>query len=1325
MSADRIQQIYIALFNRPADPVGLNFWLGQTNQGTDLAPMLDVLAPLPEYQDRFSDLSDAQKINSIYQALFGRDADVEGLTYFTGQLSAGALTLATLAVNVLDGAQGSDATIIANKVTASTSFTEALDTGAEVLAYDGAAAITAATAYLSGITSDAATIPDATATAAAVTAMVASYSGATGSTFTLTTGTDNRSGTTGNDTFDASLSNGAQTLGAFDRLDGGAGADILNASITGSVTPASLSNIETLNVTNTGAGSILGLSNATGLTAVNSTASTAALTISGVGAGVAVGIADSAANHTVVYSGVTGSTDSASISLTNVSGGTLTAAGIETLTLNSGGAANTLTALTAADTSKLVVTGAQNLTITNDLTTNVTSVDASKASGSINVDLDAVSATVVGGSGNDDLTIDGAGTASVVGGVGDDTVTFAAGAFTVADTVSGGDGTDILAGVSADFEAADGTAPTTRIVTSIERLRVTDEVTAGAAFTVNNIAENVAVVDFANASAAAGDDVTDGAAQVIGAVSSLTVNLGGTAAGNAADLQGTLTVTDTGVGTSDSATIVNNAVNSTTGLNIDVFSGENISSQGYESLTLNVGTTLIDNTIGTITVTGDTGGTSAETVNFVGAGRVSAGVITADIVNATGLTATTGTVLDMVTNSTATVVTGSGGNDDLHGNRTLASTIDGGAGSDTVTGGSGNDVLSGGAGNDTISAIDGGSDSIDGGAGNDTVAMGASLSSGDTVVGGDGVDTLSITAAVTSGDAGSRVSGFERLETTATSQDMAVFTNNTFDRVNAENASVTLSNVGSSTNTVAVDNTATTLLSVDRLVDVSSNALTLLATGAVNLATLIANDEETLTVDSNDGAVTVTTANLSDLTKLVVQGDNNVAITNALVGATALAAIDAAGLSGATTTLSVNAATSNAGITFTAGTNGGQTTLVTGGGNDTINATVGVLSVTAGGGSDTVTGSAGVDTIDGGGGADSMSGGTGNDRYVFQSDAAVGDMIVDSAGQGTADMIFTVGNVNISNLAVNGGVAGGDLLGSSGAGIENIVITTGTTLTVTGEQLSGNAINIAESAGGTTNLIVTATGSADLSSLTFNAAGFSAFDDNGDTITVNGNGDANVITGASISATINGNGGNDVITAGSSGDTINGGDGADVINAGAGADFINGGAGSDTINLTGSAASVDTVLYTARTDAGDSVTGFSTAVDDILSFTEASFINGNAGTKAVVGTGTGAGAFDLNTANFKGIVEIGDDANAGFTNVHTLVGAATTNVAADDAFIFLIDNGVSTNVYAWDDRAAAGGDGGGDFDAGEFLLLAQLVGVTDATAFDAADLVIA
>lgn len=916
-----------------------------------------------------------------------------------------------------------------------------------------------------------------------------SVSAATGQTLTLTTATNALTGGTGDDTFEASLAGTAgtsNTLTALDNLDGGAGTDTLIAEIRQGVTPANLANIEVVNA-NFSAAVTLGLSNAAQLTTVVNQGSTFAAVFSGLGATVTnLSVADVATDTEFVFASTTGSQTVALEVAAVTAAAEIEIDGIETLNITASGAAVYDVAADAATT--LSFAGSSNQTVTLDATTlSVSKFDGSTATGNITLtttDQTAVTAstdvTVSGGAGNDTLTLTESNDMSVSGGAGNDLIVMAA--IDLNDTVNGGDGTDTLSTVMAQANVLDAATPTTYTVSGIEALRITDAFDG--TLVTSNIDTAITTVNLAFASAAG--SLMAGGDTITGPASALTVNLGGSAAGNTNVLTGSLTVGDTGTATTDSVALNNTAINSTTGLNLDVFGGQAVTSSGYENVTLSTGAVAggAEQSISTLTITPDsvsagvsltvtgtnaldintsltTTSTGLMTVNASGMTAQAAGTTTFDI-NSTSqgtggtasITGSEGEDIIVVGNFASTIV-GGAGIDALTGG-TAADSISGGAGNDIIAGTGGNDTLLGGDGDDQITDVTGGSVSIDGGAGNDTVVTtNALLTSGDTLVGGDGTDILSTSTAITTGTTAARVSGFETLRFSATgqSQNMANFVNNTFTRIDNMGAALTVTNAGSAVATLGLDVPGGTT-DFSRLVDSSADVLTVVAiTDAIdadNATVLTVDNEETLTFNVADGNLQLRTLNAADVTSLTVTGDNDFIIETAIVGATALATINASGVTG-TEAVTINASASTVALTFTGGTTTGTTTLTTGSGADVVTAgsAVAVLNATTGVGNDSITGNAGADIIDGGSGVDtitggegidSITGGAGSDVIVLTETTAVSDEVVLSStgtdsvtgfatGAGGDQFDVAIGaleaafNVNLTLLDANSDIA--------------------------------------------------------------------------------------------------------------------------------------------------------------------------------------------------------------------------------------------------------------------------------------------------------------
>ncbi|MEO3388985.1 cadherin repeat domain-containing protein [Mesorhizobium sp. CAU 1741] len=148
-----IQGIYIALFGRPADPAGLEFFNDATNEGADLTAIGD-LASTAEYQDRFTGMSDEEIVQSIYLSLFEREGEDEGVQFFVDGLADGTYTINDIAIAILDGAQGTDLDTVNAKIAAADLFLERLDQDEEVEAYDGADAADLVRQYFDSVDTD-------------------------------------------------------------------------------------------------------------------------------------------------------------------------------------------------------------------------------------------------------------------------------------------------------------------------------------------------------------------------------------------------------------------------------------------------------------------------------------------------------------------------------------------------------------------------------------------------------------------------------------------------------------------------------------------------------------------------------------------------------------------------------------------------------------------------------------------------------------------------------------------------------------------------------------------------------------------------------------------------------------------------------------------------------------------------------------------------------------------------------------------------------------------------------------------------------------------
>lgn len=140
---DNVQKFYIGYYQRPADPEGLIYWAKRLDSvGGDQWAMINHFANSEESRDLYGSITTqniAVVINDIYNALFNRDADTEGLTFYATGFQQGTFTAGTIMLNILDGAKEGtdDYRCVQAKLDVAEAFTNELDTAAEIAAYSG------------------------------------------------------------------------------------------------------------------------------------------------------------------------------------------------------------------------------------------------------------------------------------------------------------------------------------------------------------------------------------------------------------------------------------------------------------------------------------------------------------------------------------------------------------------------------------------------------------------------------------------------------------------------------------------------------------------------------------------------------------------------------------------------------------------------------------------------------------------------------------------------------------------------------------------------------------------------------------------------------------------------------------------------------------------------------------------------------------------------------------------------------------------------------------------------------------------------------------
>jgi len=826
-----LEKAYLAYFGRPVDPAGLTDFAASTD-----AQVADAFAASAESKALYGTTFDYAQINAIYLALFNRPAEKAGLEYWYAKVADKTFTAAGAAIAILNGSQNAHKTAIENKLAASAAFSAALDTADEMIGYSGTAAAASARAFLSGVTTTAAT---AAAVDAAVAAAVASKTAVAGQTFMLTTSADVLNTTTvtaankttaGDDIIYATTDG---TLTSADIIDAGSGNDaiISNSTSNNQTLAPILTSVETVTITQTAADAkqiTFDGSNSAGLTKLNiknaaavsadrtgtilgfATTSDELILLKSLSKTTTVGIiggtassgttsADITAQFTSVAAADTQKLEISSAGKVNIV--TLqTAETVEiTATGNGTTGANSIGSLSAVAVKTLNIKGAGDLTVSASDMAATTAVNASTTTGKITFVAEAgtTSFTFTGGSGDTSLSgsstgvvnattgsgsdiIDlsgGASTATVIAGAGNDRVLVGAQAnVTAADSINGGDGTDTIVISDATIDGTTKTALATGL-TAFELLETTastattidynalgtyDSVRLSVAMAVSTAGgTNTAGSNSISATMENSDILVISNTRVGQTASTAGAGTNGSASGDAVNIAprvdgGSNIASINFVGNADIAGGAGQAANGTAKGGL---SGDGLDASNIETLNITItGTQAATGTADTVSITagaaGGTGGTNG-TAGDVGSTVKASTNATINITSALeGTTAALHNHLELGTVvSTNVTINGSA----FLGNLSVTAatgntTITGGIGKDTLTGGSGIDTLSGGAGADTLNGM-AGADIYTGGLGRDSFAV----SNVATTVAG-GFDTISdfgkVTTALTATQVG-------------------------------------------------------------------------------------------------------------------------------------------------------------------------------------------------------------------------------------------------------------------------------------------------------------------------------------------------------------------------------------------------------------------------------------------------------------------------------------------------------------------------------------------------------------------------------------------
>ena len=149
-----VQSLYLAYYGRPADPEGLNFWANVVEaNGGDINVIIKDFSTAPEYQQRFGSLDNPTLVNNLYLQMFGRNAEPDGLAFWVGQITSGSQTLGQVASTISSLASGIDLQVLSARVELANAFTAQLNTTEKLEAYASTRGIEIGRSYLDQVKS--------------------------------------------------------------------------------------------------------------------------------------------------------------------------------------------------------------------------------------------------------------------------------------------------------------------------------------------------------------------------------------------------------------------------------------------------------------------------------------------------------------------------------------------------------------------------------------------------------------------------------------------------------------------------------------------------------------------------------------------------------------------------------------------------------------------------------------------------------------------------------------------------------------------------------------------------------------------------------------------------------------------------------------------------------------------------------------------------------------------------------------------------------------------------------------------------------------------
>ncbi|OMH26634.1 DUF4214 domain-containing protein [Motiliproteus sp. MSK22-1] len=117
LSVLQAKKMFIAYYGRPADAEGLEYWSNRIEE-EGASVVADAFGASEEFSANYGHLGITELISGLYQQLFGRTADEDGLDYYVREVLMGRFSVPNVALAIIDGIPigSDDETTVANRV---------------------------------------------------------------------------------------------------------------------------------------------------------------------------------------------------------------------------------------------------------------------------------------------------------------------------------------------------------------------------------------------------------------------------------------------------------------------------------------------------------------------------------------------------------------------------------------------------------------------------------------------------------------------------------------------------------------------------------------------------------------------------------------------------------------------------------------------------------------------------------------------------------------------------------------------------------------------------------------------------------------------------------------------------------------------------------------------------------------------------------------------------------------------------------------------------------------------------------------------------------